>query len=114
MGSRSIRLGLMKYKIIKDSNIRQKVYETEENRLVIKFLYVNLLNNKSLKELTKKKLAKYLTKRLNSNISKTRVVRRCVLNGRARVSNRILGISRIKLRDMLKNEIFPGFSKAIW
>jgi ribosomal protein S14 len=51
---------------------------------------------------------------MDSNISKTRIVRRCVITGRARVSNRILGISRIKLRDMLKNEIFPGFSKAVW
>jgi len=104
----------MKYKIIKDKNIREKVYQVEENRLVIKFLYVNLLNNKNLNNLTKRKLAKYLTKRIDLKHSKTRVVRRCVLTGRARVSNRILGISRIKLRDMLKNEIFPGFSKAIW
>lgn len=104
----------MKFKIRKDKHIRKKFYQVEQNKLINKFVFVNLLNNPKVKIRIKRKLAKFLLKNMDSRISKTKIVRRCVITGRSRVSSRLLGISRIYLRDMLRNEIIPGFSKAIW
>ena len=104
----------MKSLVKKDKKLRKKVASEETSKIVNKFLFINLLNSKKLDLSKKKKIGGFLIKDLTSRNSKTKIVRRCVLTGRSRVSNRILGISRIKLKDMLKNEIIPGFSKAIW
>ncbi len=72
------------------------------------------LNNKNISSDTKKKALVYLVKLLNKGESKLKIVRRCSLTTRSRVSHRKLGISRIKLREMLKAGVLPGYSKAVW
>jgi ribosomal protein S14 len=99
---------------IKDIKIRKKVYDSELNKNSIKFLFINILNNKTLNTKLKIKIRFILSKMLNKSMSKTKITRRCSFNNRNRVSDRKLGISRILLKDMLKAGIIPGYKKAIW
>jgi len=99
---------------IKDFKLRKKSYNTEINKNTSRFMFINILNNKDLSLNIRKKAVYYLTKLLNKGESKTKIVRRCTLTTRSRVSHRKLGISRIKLREMLKAGILPGYSKAVW
>jgi ribosomal protein S14 len=101
-------------KKIKDIKIRQKVYNTEINKTISKFLFISLLSNKKLSFKLKKRVLVFLINSVNKRYSKTKVVRRCWLTNRARVSDRKTGISRIKLKEMLKAGIVPGYQKALW
>lgn len=96
-----------KYKDIKKRN---QFLKTELKLKALKYYYVNTLN--SNKNLRKHIITYFL--RETKKISKTKLQRRCTLTNRARVSNRAFGISRVKLREMLKFNIFPGYKKAIW
>lgn len=99
---------------VKNLKIRKKLYNIELNKNLAKFLFTNILGNRSLNRSLKKKASLFLLKLLNKRSSKTRITRRCSLVNRNRVSDRKLGISRIKLREMLHAGIIPGFSKAMW
>ena len=99
---------------IKDLKLRKKFYNVELNKNIAKFLFINVLGNKSLSLSSKKKARLFLLKLLNKRSSKTKITRRCSLVNRGRVSDRKLGISRIKLREMLHAGIIPGYKKAIW
>ncbi len=99
---------------IKDLKLRKKVYNTEINKNISRFMFINILNNKNLSLDVKKKATNYLTHLLNKGESKTKIVRRCSLTTRSRVSYRKLGISRVKLREMLKAGVLPGYTKAVW
>jgi len=101
-------------KKFKDIKLRNKYFRIESNRNLTKFLFVNVLNAQKMQEKQKKKLIPYFTKKLDRKISKVKVQRRCVLVNRARVSHRVLGISRIALREMLRSGVIPGYSKAAW
>jgi len=101
-------------KKIKDIRIREKYFRRELNRDVTKFLFINVLNAKNIQRKQKKRLIPYFTRRLDKKISKVKVQRRCVLVNRARVSHRVLGVSRIALREMLKSGVIPGYTKAVW
>jgi ribosomal protein S14 len=99
---------------IKDLKLREKVYNIEIDKNISKFMFVNILNNKKSSPDMKKKATFYLINMLNKGQSKTKIVRRCSMTTRSRVSHRKLGISRIRLREMLKAGVLPGYSKAIW
>ncbi len=99
---------------IKDLKLRKKVYNTEINKNISRFMFINILNNRNLSLDIKKKATNYLIKLLNKGESKTKIVRRCSLTTRSRVSYRKLGISRVKLREMLKAGVLPGYTKAVW
>ncbi len=99
---------------IKDFKLRKKSYNAEINKNTSKFMFINILNNKNLSIAFKKKAFYYLIKLMNNGNSKTKIVRRCALTTRSRVSHRKLGISRVKLREMLKAGVLPGYSKAVW
>ncbi len=99
---------------IKDLKIRKKVYNIEINKNLSKFLFINILGNKNLSISLKKKASTFLLKLINKRNSKTRVTKRCSFTNRGRVSDSKLGISRVKLREMLKAGVVPGYNKAIW
>lgn len=99
---------------IKDLKLRKQLYNIELNKNLAKFLFINILGNKSLSSSLKKKVHLFLLKLLNKRSSKTRVTRRCSIVNRGRVSDRKLGISRVQLREMLKAGVIPGYNKAIW
>lgn len=99
---------------VKDLKIRRKVYNIELNKNLAKFLFINVLGNKTLNNTLKKKATSFLVNLVNKRNSKTRVTKRCSLTNRGRVSDSKLGISRVKLREMLKAGVVPGYNKAIW
>jgi ribosomal protein S14 len=99
---------------VKDIKNRKKLYNAEINKNLAKFLFINVLNNKSLSLIVRQKAHLFLVNLLNKRNSKTRIVRRCSLVTRSKVSDRKLGISRIKLREMLKMGVIPGYNKAVW
>jgi ribosomal protein S14 len=94
---------------IKDLNNRKKFKSKEILNLSLKFLYTNF-SNKNVNTL---KLAQI--RAINQkNFSKTKIVRRCILNNRSRGSVRPFNISRIKLREMFSFGVMPGYKKAVW
>jgi ribosomal protein S14 len=103
----------MKYLVVKDNKIRLKYFNNEINFKIQKFIHINLLNNKNVSSHKKKIITKYFVKK-NLNTYKSRLLRRCVLTNRGRVSSRIFSISRVKLKDLLKTGQIPGFYKNIW
>lgn len=101
----------LKYKDIKN---RLNFNRLEINKLFYKFYFINKINDKNLDIKLKKKLIFFYLLKLNSNFSKTKLQRRCLLTNRGRVSVRNFSISRIKLREMLKFHVLPGYKKAVW
>jgi len=96
---------------VKDQNLR-KVFKSNENRTtILKFLYTNFLNKKEAKK--DLKVEPFLVLK-QKNFSKTKIVRRCIINNRGRGSIRPFNISRIKLRELFQFGIIPGYKKAVW
>jgi ribosomal protein S14 len=101
---------------VKDLKIRHAFYKKELLKRKIKFLFINSLN----KELAYTKgrnfssFLKFFVFKGSRRISKTKIVRRCVLTNRARVSVRKYGISRPILRELFQNGVIPGYIKAVW
>lgn len=100
-----------KYKDIKN---RYFFYKEEIKKNILKHFFINNLGKKNIKPATRKKIIKFYLLKSNLKYSKTKLIRRCILTNRSKVSNRKFGISRIKLRELLKYNIIPGYKKAIW
>ena len=98
----------------KDVKKRFLFSKLELKKTVSRFLFINILNDVNLNYDYKKKILLFLIKNINIKESKVKIVRRCVLTNRSRVSHRILAVSRIKLKEMLKFGVVPGCKKAIW
>lgn len=103
----------MKYLEKKDKLNRLKFSNIELNYKVNKFLFINLLSINKISSEEQKMLHKYFLLKKNKDY-KTRILRRCVLTNRAKVSNSLFGISRIKLRSLLKENQILGFKKKVW
>jgi ribosomal protein S14 len=103
----------MKYLKKKDINNRIKYLNKEINNKINKFLFVNLLNHK-LDQNKRKIVTKFFLSKKNKLYNKEKILRRCVLTNRARVSNSIYGISRIKFKELLSNNQIPGFYRKVW
>lgn len=101
---------------IKDLKFRHIFYKKELLKLKLKFLFINSLNKElsSLNYEKYAKLVKFFAYKNFYNASKTRIIRRCVLTNRSRVSIRKFGISRIAFRELLQNGLIPGYVKAVW
>lgn len=99
---------------IKDIKIRHKFYNAELNKNINKFLFINILNNPMLSLKVKSKAHFLFNRLINKASSKTKIVRRCSITNRNRVSDRKLGISRVLLREILSAGVVPGYQKAIW
>ena len=95
----------------------QKSYKRiEKLRQLSKFLFTNLLNDKSTTSRAREVFTFYLLK-LNHKIkktSKTKIVNRCILTNRNRGVFRPWGISRSVLRYLMQFGILPGYSKSVW
>jgi len=92
----------------KDVKIRNLFLKNERQNLSLKFVYTNFFNKnkKSLKLRSFNNLKQ-------KNFSKTRIVRRCIINNRSRGSIRPFNISRIKLRELFQFGIIPGYKKSV-
>jgi len=95
---------------VKDLKYRKQFFKQELLKRKIKFLFINLLNKNSNNQ--SKNFFFFL--KLKQKYSKTQIVRRCIVNNRARGSFRFLNISRIYLRELLQFGIIPGYKKAVW
>jgi ribosomal protein S14 len=112
----------LKISLINFSSLKNKF-------LFLKKEFLSLKNNEDENSKNKHKNLKEQLKKLNvkeinlsrslfftnkKQSSKTQIVRRCILNNRARGSIRSFGISRSVLRDMLSCGIIPGYKKCVW
>ena len=105
----------MFFKKKKDLLLRNSFLKVEKLRLLKKFLKTTILSTISTPFSSLKVKRLIVSKRLSSNkISKTRIVRRCVLTNRSRSSLRPYNISRIRFRELLQFGIIPGYYKAVW
>jgi len=100
----------LKYKDIKK---RFLFCKRELDKHAFKAFFINAAHNKSLSVSERKKLNLFYSINLSHKHSKTKIQRRCLLTNRGRVSNSKFGISRIKLRELLKFNIIPGNKTAI-
>jgi ribosomal protein S14 len=107
----------MKLKIRKDVVLRKKLFFLEKQFTVLKYVIKNICKY-PLKEKKRKYLKKVrylLAKKIKLfNISKTRIVRRCILTGRSRSSIRLLNISRLKIKELIKNKSIKDIKKRSW
>ncbi len=106
----------MKLKIRKDVVLRKKLFFLEKQFTVLKYVIKNICKY-SLKKKRKylKKVRYLLAKKIKLfNISKTRIVRRCILTGRSRSSTRLLNISRLKMKELIKNKSIKDIKKRSW
>lgn len=98
----------MLYRRIKDLKIRKQLKNKEILNISLKFLYTNFLNKD--KNALKFEQFKNLKQK---NFSKTKIVRRCILNNRSRGSIRPYNVSRVKLRELFQFGIIPGYKKSV-
>lgn len=101
----------LKYKDIKN---RYRFYKREVEKNAIKFLFIKMSNDKAISKEDQKKLRFFFQNKLANKYSKTKIQRRCLITNRGKVSSRNIRVSRIKLREMLKYNIIPGYQKAVW
>lgn len=105
----------MKLKIRKDVTLRKKLFFLEKQFTVLKYVIKNLSKYSLKKREYLKKIRYLLCKKIKLyNISKTRIVRRCILTGRSRSSTRILNISRLKMKELIKNKSIKDIKKRSW
>lgn len=106
----------MKLKIKTDQKRRLEFSNSEIKRITFKYVTRALLNDSFLNKNFDLKSLKFLILKffLLNNKSKTRIVRRCILTGRGRVSYRFYNISRVKFRELLKNYRVFSINKYSW
>ncbi len=104
----------MKSLIQKDKNLREKFLNQELNQKVLVYSFRELLNNKNYSKKLKKTLFGLIYKKFKKITSKTKIVRRCVLTGRSKSSLRISGISRIKMKELIRDKKIVNGSKNSW
>jgi ribosomal protein S14 len=99
---------------IKDIKLRKKFSKIENLKKINKFLFINLLSQKS-KKLSDFCLHNNLLKlQINTRISRVRIKNRCVLTNRNKGVSKYYSLSRIVMRDFMQFGILPGYTKAVW
>lgn len=100
----------MKKYMNKDRYARELFSFYEINRRVLKTLYFN----QTLANLCLKKSIVLALSKLPKKSSKTYIINRCILTGRARSVYRKYRLSRIKLRELGNFGYIPGLKKSSW
>jgi ribosomal protein S14 len=103
----------MKLSANKDKKLRKKLSQLELEERQYKYLRVNVLNFPDYKQ-DCNVYKHYFNARLKKRISKTKLVRRCLLTYKARVMYKKFKISRVKLKYMLDLNLIAGYKKAVW
>jgi ribosomal protein S14 len=110
----------MLQKKITDSNTRQKFLILERKKIIYKLVMINYLNiikkqnYKNVKLNSKLSLAICNINKKILNISKSKIKNKCILTFRKRSINNKYAISRLKMLELLKFGIIPGYHKAVW
>lgn len=94
----------------KDFSFRKKKLQLEKLKIILLFLKKknSFKFQSKIKFLILKKFQKI------AFVSKTKIVRRCILTNRGRSTTRPFNISRMVLRELLQFSILPGYQKAVW
>jgi ribosomal protein S14 len=103
----------MKLLTTKDKDLRRKLFSSEARDIQLKYLRANLLNSPKFKR-HRNAYRYYFNKKLKTRVSKTKLVRRCLLTYKARVMHKKFKISRVKLKKLLDFNLVAGYKKAIW
>lgn len=98
----------------KDRKLRKKLLMLEVEKKQIKILFIKLMNDSTLENKQKKLILSYLNSKLQKGFSKSKIMKRCLLTGKARLMYKRFKVSRVKLKDMLDYGLIPGYSKAVW
>lgn len=97
----------MKFKVVKDKNLRNKFKNSESKIKLLKSIYQNMYIKGKEREKGREKLNKY--KGLEFKIKN-----RCIMTGRAKGVLRDFKISRIELKKNTVKGIIIGIKKASW
>lgn len=104
----------MKSLVVKDKILRNKYLNQELNQKVVVYVFRKVLNDKTHSMDSKQNWFDFLYKKYKKTISKTKLVKRCVLTGRSRSSLQIAGISRIKIKELIRDKKISNASKSSW
>jgi len=96
---------------IKDQKNRKKLYKKELLNTSLKYVYTNYLNRHKNLDSYKLRVFKNFKQK---NGHKTKIIRRCIFNNRSRGTIRRFNVSRIKLRELFKFGVIPGYRKSVW
>lgn len=97
----------MKYKVVKDRNIREKFQNIELRVQVLKGLYYNMFLDVNCREYSREKLSKL--KGIEYKIKN-----RCILTGRSKGVLRNFKISRLEFKKLAVKGLLIGVKKASW
>ena len=100
---------------VKDLKLRKLFFKFEKKKKIYKFFFINLLSRKSLNlksNITILALLKLQS--ITKRNSKIRLTNRCIFSNRGKGVNKLYGLSRIIMRDLIQFGIIPGYTKAVW
>jgi len=100
---------------IKDLKNRKLFIKVENNKLLYKFLLINIVNNPFTLEPKKLFFLKFFKKfnRLKYK-SSTRILNKCVLSNRNKKTFKKFKLSRLMTKELLTFGLIPGYKKAVW
>lgn len=104
----------MKSLVKKDRKNRKEYFNKEISQKVVQYSFRNFLNKgDQIKDIKKRYYISLIDSFVNFK-SKTKIVRRCVLTGRSRSSLRFTGISRIKMKELIRDRKIKNIVKQSW
>jgi len=98
----------------KDLKVRKKFSQLENLSIKNKFVISFLLNKRKKLKLFSDRFLFYSAKKQKPLTSKTKIVNKCIFTFRNRGVFRNFGLSRLVLRNLMRNGTLPGFKKAVW
>lgn len=104
----------MKSLIDKDKFVRYSYRLRELRDKAIDANFLRMLNSKNFSRAKRNRFSIAFQRKLKKGTSKTKIVRRCVITGRARSSLRCLGISRIKIKELVRDSKISNLRKKTW
>lgn len=99
----------MKYLLIRERFRRKKFQKLETHYLALKFL----VHNQNLSTSFRWE-ASLLLSRISKGYSRVSLRNRCFITGRSRGYLRFFNLSRLKIRDLGRNNELPFVTKSSW
>lgn len=100
---------------VKDKKNRKLFLKTEQNRLLLKFIYINLisrtLSSKS-RSYVQYKYYRYFNK-LKFKIN-SKLLNKCILSNRNSKTYSVFKLSRIVFKDLLTFGVIAGYRKSVF
>ncbi len=100
---------------VKDLKNRKLFLKIENNRMLYKFLLINLANNPLSKKSKQILFFKFFKKfKKIQYTASTRILNKCVLSNRNQKTFSRFQLSRLASKELLSFGLIPGYKKAIW